>query len=44
MIHLNIPDMGAMQGRVRWVTDGKAGLRFALGTPDADEPRLGVGA
>jgi hypothetical protein len=43
VIRLTIPDMGTMQAWVRWVVDGKVGLRFALGGSVTDDRRLRIG-
>ena len=43
VLRLTIPDMGTMQAWVRWVADGKVGLRFALGGSATDDRRLRIG-
>ena len=43
MIQLSLPNMGNMNGQVRWVSDVKCGVRFLGGASAKDERRARLG-
>lgn len=43
MIQLRLPNMGDMNGQVRWVSDVKCGVRFLVGASAKDERRARLG-
>jgi hypothetical protein len=43
MLQLRLPNVGDMNGQVRWVSDVKCGIRFLVGASAKDERRARLG-